>query len=189
MIWKLRGPLFPTVTHVQIKCLLHGKMLIYFIEDYKDTSISLCVDKSFTISTAIFHKNVNFDFGDFKGLDILATVLFCSLLGGKKKYTLLVRVTIRAIFPGRILARISILLWFKVPREHFENIRNRCHTPIGLHTQTKPNPRYFRQYRNPGQDASGKNGTYGHPTVSEFPYTAFRWIYKYVLHAFLSLTK
>ncbi len=30
------------------------------------------------------------------------------------------------------------------------------HTPIGLHTQTKPNPRYFRQYRNPGQDASWK---------------------------------
>ncbi len=48
--------------------------------------------------------------------------------------------TIRAIFPGRVLARISILLWFKVPREHFENIRNWCHTPIGLHTQTKPNP-------------------------------------------------
>ncbi len=39
-----------------------------------------------------------------------------------------------------ILARISILLWFKVPWEHFENIRNRCHAPIGLHTQTKPNP-------------------------------------------------
>ncbi len=30
---------------------------------------------------------------------------------------------------------------------------------------TKPNLRYFRQYRNPGQDASGKNGTYGHPTI------------------------
>ncbi len=73
------------------------------------------------------------------------------------------RVTIRAIFPGRVLARISILLWFKVPREHFKNIRNRCHTPIGLHTLTKPNPRYFRRYRNIGQDASGKNGTYGHP--------------------------
>ncbi len=25
----------------------------------------------------------------------------------------------------------------------------------GLHTQTKPNPRYFRPYRNPGQYASG----------------------------------
>ncbi len=48
--------------------------------------------------------------------------------------------TIRAIFPRRILARISILLWFKVPREPFENTRNRCQTPIGLHTQTKPNP-------------------------------------------------
>ncbi len=32
--------------------------------------------------------------------------------------------------------------------------------------QTKPNPRYFRQYRNPGQDASGKNGTYGHPITT-----------------------
>ncbi len=55
--------------------------------------------------------------------------------------------TIRAIFPGHVLAKISILLWFKVPRVRFENIRNRCHTPIGLHTQTKPNPRYFSQYR------------------------------------------
>ncbi len=34
----------------------------------------------------------------------------------------------------------------KYPRECFKNIRNRYHTPIGLHTQTKPNPRYFRQY-------------------------------------------
>ncbi len=63
------------------------------------------------------------------------------------------RVTIRVIFPGCVLARISILPWFKLPRERFENIRNRCHTSISLHTQTKPNPRYFRQYRNPGQDA------------------------------------
>ncbi len=38
-------------------------------------------------------------------------------------------------------------------------------TVYGLHTQTKPNTRYFRQYRNPGQDASGKNGTYGHPSL------------------------
>ncbi len=49
-----------------------------------------------------------------------------------------------------------------VPRERFESIRNRLY---GLHTQTKPKPRYFRQYRNPGQDASGKNGTYGHPNL------------------------
>ncbi len=71
------------------------------------------------------------------------------------------------------LARISILLWFKVSRERFENIRNRCHTPIGLHTQTKPNPRYFRQYRNPGKDASGKNGTYDHPNVLTFVFSIY----------------
>ncbi len=50
----------------------------------------------------------------------------------------------------------------------FKNIRNRFHTPIGLHTQTKPNPRYFRQYRNPGQDASGKKGMHGHPIIHVF---------------------
>ncbi len=73
---------------------------------------------------------------------------------------IITRVTIHAIFPRCVLARISILIWFKVPQERFENTRNRCHTPIGLNMQTKPNSRYFRQYRNPGQDASGKNGTY-----------------------------
>ncbi len=36
-----------------------------------------------------------------------------------------------------------------------------------LHTQTKPKPRYFRQYRDPCQGASGKNGTYGHTIVIE----------------------
>ncbi len=87
-------------------------------------------------------------------------------------------------FPDtRILARISILLWFKVPRERFENIRNQCHTPIGLHTQTKPNPRYFRQYRNPGQDASGKNGTYGHPNFTD----PKLWVFKYSRHSQLKL--
>ncbi len=35
---------------------------------------------------------------------------------------------------------------------------------------TKPKPRYFRQYRNPGQDASGKNGTYGHPNIYIYIY-------------------
>ncbi len=80
----------------------------------------------------------------------------------------LIRVTIRAIFPGCVLARISILLWFKVPRDAFRKHKEPRHTPIGLHTQTKPNPRYFRQYRNPGQDASWENGTYGHPTLMMF---------------------
>ncbi len=32
--------------------------------------------------------------------------------------------------------------------------------------QTKPKPKYFRQYRNPGQDTSGENGTYGHPILT-----------------------
>ncbi len=41
-----------------------------------------------------------------------------------------------------------------------------CHTPIGLHTQTKPKPRYFSQYRNSGQDAFWKNGTYGYPVTN-----------------------
>ncbi len=33
--------------------------------------------------------------------------------------------------------------------------------------------RYFesKQYRNPGQDASRKNGTYGHPTLPTEKYT------------------
>ncbi len=74
------------------------------------------------------------------------------------------------------LTRISILLWFKVPREHFESKRNGCHTPIGLHMQTKPNPRYFRQYRNPGQDASGKNGTFGHPKIVRCAFTSIHLI-------------
>ncbi len=66
----------------------------------------------------------------------------------------------------------------KYPRERFERIMNRlygtwCHTPNGLHTQTKPKPRYFRQYRNPGHDASRKNGTYGHPSLMHFPQKLF----------------
>ncbi len=58
--------------------------------------------------------------------------------------------------------------WLHHCSRAFKNIRNRCHTPIGLHTQTKPIPRYFRQYRNPSQDASGKNGMHEHPIIHVF---------------------
>ncbi len=58
--------------------------------------------------------------------------------------------------------------WLHHCSRGFKNIRNRCHTPIGLHTQTKPNPRYFMQYRNPGQDASGKKSMYGHSIIHVF---------------------
>ncbi len=78
----------------------------------------------------------------------LCVIWWYSLLDNVRSH---IDTIIRAIFPGHILARISKLLWFKVPRECFENIRNRCHTPIGQHTQTKPNPRYFWQYSNPDQ--------------------------------------
>ncbi len=56
----------------------------------------------------------------------------------------------------------------KYPRDAFRKHKEPRHTPIGLHTQTKPNPRYFRQYRNPGQDASWENGTYDHPMFADY---------------------
>ncbi len=49
------------------------------------------------------------------------------------------------------------------------------YTSIGLHTQTKPNPRYFRQYRNPSKDTSSKNGTYKHPIQQHIPYYRRRY--------------
>jgi len=53
----------------------------------------------------------------------------------------------------------SILKAYKEPSVWYFNVIQ----PSVLHSQTKPKPRYFRQYRNPGQNASGKNGTYGDP--------------------------
>ncbi len=40
----------------------------------------------------------------------------------------------------------------------------KVYTPLytDRHMQRKPKSRYFRQYRNPGQDVSGIKGTYGH---------------------------
>ncbi len=73
------------------------------------------------------------------------------------------RVNMRAIFPRRILARISILpkisrIWLCLRVQ-----TDRCMTSVPCVFETLS--RYFesKQYRNPGQDASGKNGTYGHP--------------------------
>ncbi len=57
------------------------------------------------------------------------------------------------------------ILWYKLGVRFS---KPSCHTPIGLHMQTKPNPRYFVQYKNPGLDVFGKNGTYGHPAIVAF---------------------
>ncbi len=66
------------------------------------------------------------------------------------------RVTIRAIFPGLLYCFDSKYLEMR-----FENIRNRV-----IHRSVCTDEmRYFRQYRNPGQDASWENGTYGHPIL------------------------
>ncbi len=72
--------------------------------------------------------------------------------------------TIRALFPGRILARISILpkisrIWLCLCVQ-----TDRCMTSVPYVFEMFS--RYFesKQYRNPGQDASRKNGTHGHPT-------------------------
>ncbi len=76
-------------------------------------------------------------------------------------------VTIRAIFPGRILARISILpkisrIWLCL---HVQT--DRCMTLVPYVFEMLS--RYFesKQNRNPGQDASGKNG---HPSVTQLAY-------------------
>ncbi len=73
------------------------------------------------------------------------------------------RVTIGAIFPGRVLARISILpkisrIWLCLRVQ-----TDRCMTRFLMFS--KRISRYFesKQYRNPGQDASWENGTHGHP--------------------------
>ncbi len=60
-----------------------------------------------------------------------------------------------------------------VPQEWIESIRSRLlsktHRTLMSCTDRseqckEPKPGYFRQYRNPGQDLSGKNGVCGHPT-------------------------
>ncbi len=69
-------------------------------------------------------------------------------------------VTMRAIFPGRILARISTLL--KISRFWI------ClHVVYDIGSLCFQNalevPKGSKHNRNPGQDLSGKNGMYGHP--------------------------
>ncbi len=45
------------------------------------------------------------------------------------------------------------------------------YTNQSAHANKDKSYRYFRQYRNPGQDASGKNGMYGHPMLQHLlPY-------------------
>ncbi len=82
-------------------------------------------------------------------------------------------VTMRAIFPGSILARISILpkisrIWLCLRVQ-----TDRCMTSVPYVFEMLS--RYFesKQYRNPGQDASGKNGTYGHPSHDLHAYALF----------------
>ncbi len=69
--------------------------------------------------------------------------------------------TICAIFPGHILARISILP--KISRIWLCVQTDRCVTSVPYVFETLS--RYFesKQHRNPGQDVSRTNGTYGHP--------------------------
>ncbi len=74
----------------------------------------------------------------------------------------IVMVTIRGIFPRRILARISILpkissIWLCLRVQ-----TDRCMTsfPYVFETLSRFES---KQYRNPGQDTSRKNGTYRHP--------------------------
>ncbi len=69
------------------------------------------------------------------------------------------------VFPGRVLARISILpkisrIWLCLRVQ-----TDRCMTRFLMFS--KRISRYFesKQYRNPGQDASWENGTYGHPNI------------------------
>ncbi len=70
------------------------------------------------------------------------------------------RVTICDIFPRRVLA---ILYCFdskyieRVLKTYTDDTDRSAHA-------NKANRRYFRQYRNPCQDASRKNGTCGHPS-------------------------
>jgi len=40
------------------------------------------------------------------------------------------------------------------------------YTDRSAHANKAKSCRYFRQYRNPDQEASGKNGTYGHPITT-----------------------
>ncbi len=82
--------------------------------------------------------------------------------------------TIRAIFPGHVLARISILpkisrIWLCLRVQ-----TDRCMTRFLMFS--KRISRYFesKQYRNPSQDASWENGTYGHPIIATNNYT-FLW--------------
>ncbi len=79
----------------------------------------------------------------------------------------LIRVTIRTIFPRCILSRISILpkiskIWLCLCVQ-----TDVCRYDIGSLCFFKRSRGTFesKQYRNPGQDASGKNGKYGHPRL------------------------
>ncbi len=87
------------------------------------------------------------------------------LFRGVTSSTVYFRVTIHAIFPGCVLARISILskifrFWICLRVQ-----TDWCMPSVPYVFEMLS--RYFesKQYRNPGQDASGKNGTYGHPSL------------------------
>ncbi len=46
----------------------------------------------------------------------------------------------------------------------------------------------FRQYRNPGQDASGKNGTYGHPITTRLEWKINNNTYNIIAEDILYIT-
>ncbi len=88
-------------------------------------------------------------------------------------YICFCRVTIRAIFPGRVLARISTLP--KISRFGFVCVRCMTLVPYVFEMLS----RYFesKQYRNLGQDMSGKNGMYGHPNFCLVMTDKVLWCY------------
>ncbi len=79
-------------------------------------------------------------------------------------YICFCRATIRAIFPGRILARISdhvstlpkISRFWLCLRAVYDVVSLCFRNALVVRCKSK-------QYRNPGQDISGKNGMYGQP--------------------------
>ncbi len=91
----------------------------------------------------------------------LCVIWWYSLLDNVRSHIITI---ITCLFPGRVLARISILLRFK-PRKHFENIMS--FAGQSAYANKAKTYWYFR-YRNHGQDTSGKNGTYGHPITTTF---------------------